>query len=67
MSESTFCIILTIVIAGIFFAWVPFLNVICPSCSRFLERRRNQKNAAAERPFLIKNSIHTHAKTVHRT
>ncbi len=67
MSESTLCIVLTIVIAGIFFAWMPFLNFICPRCSRFLERLRNQRNAVSERPFLIKDSIGTHARTAHRS
>ena len=53
MSEQTTCILLTIGIAAIFFAWMPFLNFICPPCSRFLERRRLQKAPAEERPYLV--------------
>jgi hypothetical protein len=53
MSESTLCIVLTIGIAAVFFAWMPFLNFICPPCSRFLERRRLQKATADERPYLV--------------
>lgn len=53
MSESTLCIVLTIGIAAVFFAWMPFLNFICPPCSRFLERRRHQKTTVDERAYLV--------------
>jgi hypothetical protein len=53
MSESTLCIVLTIGIAAVFFAWMPFLDFICPPCSRFLERRRLQKATVDERTYLV--------------
>jgi hypothetical protein len=51
MSEETLALVITIAIIALFFAWVPFLNLICPLCSRFLERRRLQIELAEEQHY----------------
>jgi len=48
MSEDLIAILITIAIIAVFFAWMPFLNFVCPPCGRFLERRRLQKDAPRE-------------------
>ena len=45
MSDEFIALAITIAIIVLIFAWVPFLNVICPPCARFLERRLLQKSA----------------------
>jgi hypothetical protein len=45
MSEEAIAISITVAIIALFFVWVPFLNLVCPPCGRFLERRRLQKEA----------------------
>jgi hypothetical protein len=49
MSDEVISIVITIAIIALFFVWVPLLNLICPPCARFLERRRLQKEVAKER------------------
>jgi hypothetical protein len=49
MSDEVIALVITIAIIALFFAWVPFLNLVCPPCARFLERRRLQKNTGKER------------------
>jgi hypothetical protein len=39
MSDYIFAITIPLVAIAIVFAWVPFLNLICPPCRRSLERR----------------------------
>jgi hypothetical protein len=39
MSDYIFALIIPLVAIAIIFAWVPFLNLICPPCERSLERR----------------------------
>jgi hypothetical protein len=39
MSDYIFALVIPLVAIGIIFAWVPFLNLICPPCTRSLERR----------------------------
>jgi hypothetical protein len=39
MSDYIFALIIPLVAIAIIFAWVPFLNLICPPCRRSLERR----------------------------
>jgi len=56
MSEKALALVITIATFALFFAWVPFLNLICPPCSRFLERRRLQKEPAKEQH--PRSSIH---------
>ncbi len=34
MSEQSICLILTVLIIALMFAWVPFLNLVCPPCGR---------------------------------
>jgi hypothetical protein len=49
MSDEVIAFVITIAIIALFFAWVPFLNLVCPPCARFLERRRLQKNTGKKR------------------
>jgi hypothetical protein len=44
MSDKFIALMITIAILALIFAWVPFLSLVCPPCTRLLERRR-QKNA----------------------
>jgi hypothetical protein len=44
MSDQIFALIIPLVAIAITFAWVPFLNVICPSCGRSLERGGFQRD-----------------------
>jgi transposase-like protein len=60
MSEETLALVITIAIIALFFAWVPFLNLICPLCSRFLERRRLQIELAEEQRY--RSSVHLDPK-----
>jgi hypothetical protein len=39
MSDYIFALIIPLVAIAIIFAWVPFLNLICPPRGRSLERR----------------------------
>jgi hypothetical protein len=39
MSDYLFALIIPLVAIAIIFAWVPFLNLICPPCRRSLEHR----------------------------
>jgi hypothetical protein len=48
MSDDVLALVITAAIFAVFFAWMPLLNFICPPCSRFLERRRAQKNSPKE-------------------
>jgi hypothetical protein len=43
MSEEVIAVVITISIIILFLAWVPFLNLVCPPCGRFLERRRRRQ------------------------
>jgi hypothetical protein len=45
MSDEVIAAVITIAVIALLFAWVPFLNLVCPPCARLLERRRLQKNA----------------------
>ena len=49
MSEDVIALVITIAIIALFFIWVPLLNLVCPPCARFLERRRLQKELPKER------------------
>jgi len=60
MPEETLALVITIAIIALFFAWVPFLNLICPLCSRFLERRRLRIELAEEQHY--RNSVHLDPK-----
>ncbi len=39
MSDYIFALIIPLVAVAIIFAWIPFLNLICPPCGRSFERR----------------------------
>jgi hypothetical protein len=43
MSEATLSIVITVLVIGLMFVWVPVLEFICPPCSRALERFRSKK------------------------
>jgi hypothetical protein len=43
MSDDVIALVITLAIIALFFVWVPLLNLVCPPCGRFLERRRLQK------------------------
>lgn len=42
MSENLLATVLTLAIILAIVGWVPLLNLICPACTRFLEKRRRQ-------------------------
>jgi hypothetical protein len=46
MSDEMIALIVTVAIIGLLFAWPPFLNLICPPCSRFLNQRRAEKQTS---------------------
>jgi hypothetical protein len=48
MSDQTLALILTIAVIALFFVWVPFLNLVCPPCGRFLARRRLEAAAGKD-------------------
>ena len=48
MSDEVIALVITIAIIALFFVWVPLLELICPPCGRFLERRRLQKEREKE-------------------
>jgi hypothetical protein len=50
MSDEVIALAITIAIIALFFVWVPLLNLVCPPCGRFLERRRLQKAVPNARP-----------------
>jgi hypothetical protein len=52
MSNDVLALVITVAIFAVFFAWMPLLNLICPPCGRFLERRRAQRTSPKERPPL---------------
>jgi hypothetical protein len=60
MSENTLALVITVAIVALFFAWVPFLHLVCPLCSRFLERRRLQMELAKEQSY--RSSVHLDPK-----
>jgi len=44
MSDYIFAVIIPLVAIAITFAWIPFLNLICPPCNRSLERIALQRD-----------------------
>lgn len=62
MSEQTLSLIVAVAIIALMFAWVPFLNFVCPPCGRALERLRQRKakrnssaiNLDGRRPLRVK-------------
>jgi hypothetical protein len=49
MSDEVIALVVTIAIIALLFVWVPLLDLICPPCGRFLERRRRQKDPTEAR------------------
>jgi hypothetical protein len=49
MSDEVTAIVITIAILALIIAWVPFLDLVCLPCGRFLEWRRCRKDTAKER------------------
>jgi hypothetical protein len=45
MSDKFIALMITIALIALIFAWVPFLSLVCPPCTRFLRWRRLQKDA----------------------
>jgi hypothetical protein len=43
MSELTLSIVITVLVIGLMFVWVPVLEFICPLCGRALERFRSRR------------------------
>jgi hypothetical protein len=44
MSDYIIAVIIPLVAVAIIFAWVPFLNLICPPCSRSLKHGDFQRD-----------------------
>jgi hypothetical protein len=53
MSDEVIALVITIAIIALFFVWVPLLNLVCPPCGRFLERRRQKDPTKARAPIGI--------------
>jgi hypothetical protein len=53
MSDEVIAVVITIAIIALFFVWVPFLDLVCPPCGRFLERRRLQKETTKPRASVV--------------
>jgi hypothetical protein len=53
MSDEVIALVITIAIIALFFVWVPLLNLVCPPCVRFLERRRQKDPTKARVPIGI--------------
>ncbi len=52
MSENLVATLLTLGIVAAIFAWPPMLQVVCPACSRLLNRRKLALNQEPARsPF----------------
>ena len=62
MSDNFTALVCTIAIIALIFAWVPFLNLICLPCARFLKQRRLQKNAGKK----AENAVQTRPVSVRR-
>ena len=60
MSANTLALVITIATVALLFAWVPFLHLVCPLCTRFLERRRLQAEVAKEKSY--RSSVHLDPK-----
>jgi hypothetical protein len=43
MPDEFIALVIAIAIIALIFAWAPFLSLVCPPCTRFLQRRRLQK------------------------
>jgi hypothetical protein len=56
MSEEIIAIVITIAIIALFVAWVPILDLICPPCSRLLERLRLPKEKVKKQPTVLQFS-----------
>lgn len=52
MSDSMLAVLLTIAMLVLMVVWVPFLEVVCPPCSRVLQRWKlrssTEENVGAE-------------------
>jgi hypothetical protein len=53
MSDEVIALVITIAIIALFFVWVPLLNLVCPPCGRFLERRRQKDPTKTRAPMGI--------------
>ena len=53
MSDEVISVVITIAIIALFFVWVPFLDLVCPPCGRFLEHRRLQKKTIKPRASVV--------------
>jgi len=53
MSDEVIAVVITIAIIALFFVWVPLLELVCPPCGRFLERRRLQKEPTKARASVV--------------
>lgn len=43
MSDTLLAFVVTALLIGFFFAWVPFLEWICLPCGRFVERLKKRE------------------------
>ena len=59
MSDEVIAVIVTILILALLFAWAPFLNFICPPCSRYLAQRRMERKMVAKQSIKKTSSVAT--------
>jgi hypothetical protein len=63
MSDNIIAIVIPVIMIAIIFAWVPLLNLICPTCPRasgwqYLREVRPSVAPSATPPALFKSRIH---------
>jgi hypothetical protein len=57
MSDDVIALIVTILVIALLFAWAPFLNFICPPCSRFLAQRRMERQTVEDQRIKKRSSV----------
>jgi hypothetical protein len=60
MSEQVLCLVVTLSVITLMFAWVPFIYFVCPQCSRALERHWLRKVAEGRRRVSLANQLHVY-------
>jgi len=59
MSDSIIALVIPVIMIAITFAWVPLLNLICPSCPRFSGWQYLEEGTPRTAPpLLFKSRVH---------
>jgi hypothetical protein len=57
MHERILCLVITLSVIALMFAWVPFIYFVCPLCRRALERHWLKKIAEGKRRVFLANQL----------